>query len=167
MIQIKKYTLQVIAKEVRSIQSFTNAIFFIKSSNPFIRDFLHLHSMIHLSKGATAKVTSSFFANKYSDINVKTIVFGSPRVGNQNYKNWSNNISNLSLWQFVYMRDIVPRVPFNKHGYKHEGHLMQLEWKGVKAYYHFTGKDNYKGITNRWKSESNAVLFLFKMHISS
>ena len=60
--------------------------------------------------------------------------FGSPRVGNDHFKNWANAIPNLVIWRFVQGNDLVTHVPLALMNYSHVGHLFHL-CKDSKVYY--------------------------------
>merc|ERR1712038_107524 len=60
--------------------------------------------------GANAHITATYLADKYPGLNVTMINFGAPRVGNINFKSWTEeSLPNLSSWRYVYRNDIVPR----------------------------------------------------------
>ena len=60
--------------------------------------------------------------------------FGCPRVGNDHFRNWVDEIPNLSIWRFIFDDDFVPHLPPAFMCYRHVGHLIHLS-KGVKVYY--------------------------------
>jgi len=51
----------------------------------------------------------AYLATKHSNMEFNVINFGAPRVGNQSFKNWSEDLSNLSVWRFVNRSDFAPR----------------------------------------------------------
>lgn len=95
---------------------------------------------------------ATYMANKYPGILVTMINFGGPRVGNENFKDWSEQKSNLAVWRYVYEYDLVARVPPNTFSFDHAGHTFQI-WEGCysSVYYHHVGNDGvYEGVPWYW-----------------
>ena len=98
-------------------------------------------------------------ADKYPDMKVTVINFTGPRVGNQEFKDWSEAKSNLAVWRYVYNRDIVPRLGPMSAGYRDAGQTFQI-WpyipfyrpKGYsEIYYRHVGNGgSYVGAPNSW-----------------
>lgn len=111
----------------------------------------------HSLGGANAHITSVYLADKFPNMKVKMINFGAPRLGNISFKTWSENtLTNLSAWRFVYRTDIIPRFIVDTFGYRHAGHLFQMNRNDAKVYYRQRGKENvYKKAPKTWYCELN------------
>lgn len=78
------------------------------------------------------------------------INFGSPRVGTEGFKEWTEKqLINLSTWRFVNKNDIVARLPLSS--YKHSGHLFMIWRFKSEAYYRQTG-DKEMGLASTQRS---------------
>ena len=114
----------------------------------------------HSLGGALSVLTGVAFAHQMPDTNFTVINFGCPRHGGKHFHKWSNDMTNVNIWRFVYHRDIVPRTPGETRFY-HTGHTIQLESEsGAKAYYYHKGNKelNLAGVPKDWndgKSSSN------------
>ena len=95
---------------------------------------------------------ATHLANIYPNIEVTMMNYGGPRVGNWEFKGWSEQLSNLALWRYVYDYDIVTRIPLNTMGFYHAGHTFQL-WPGdySSIYYRHEGNGgDYEGAPWYW-----------------
>jgi hypothetical protein len=82
---------------------------------------------------------------------VKLISFGQPRVGVSEFKTWAEDLTNFNQIRIVYRNDPVPRRPYRAVGYRHSGHIIQIEDEGVTAYYRQNGNDDtYDGVPTGW-----------------
>lgn len=74
------------------------------------------------------------------------ISFGAPRVGNEDFKNWSDAKSNLAAWRYVFDYDTAARLPPQSLGFDHAGHTMQI-WPGdyTSAYWRHIGNEDNGG----------------------
>jgi len=104
----------------------------------------------HSLGGALAQLCAIYLAQVNPDMNVKMINFGAPRIGNQNFAEWADELSNLSAWRFVNDFDTIPRTPANTLGYEHSGHLMDMKRGRCRAYYRQDGGNGYAGVYNSW-----------------
>lgn len=110
-----------------------------------------IHFTGHSQGGALALLSAPIFALYHPSASVTMISFGQPRCVKQEFKDWSRSIDNLSLWNVVLRDDPVPRAPKSVRGYRHAGHLIQLENEGAKLYYQFTGAEGYIGFPEDWE----------------
>jgi len=109
-------------------------------NNPeFEGDKSRIYVTGHSLGGALAQVFSTYLTANNPDINVKMISFGGPRVGNDEFAEWANELPNLSAWRFVNDWDPIPRSPTIIQGYKHAGHLMDMKSSRCRAYYRQVG----------------------------
>jgi len=76
----------------------------------------------HSLGGGLATLLGAYLSVKYPDNNVRVINFGSPRVGDQNFKDFCETRKNLRHTRIINHKDIVPRMFLI--GYKHVGHLV-------------------------------------------
>jgi len=113
----------------------------------------------HSLGGALAQVMGAYLANKYSDRNFRVITFGQPKVGNDKFKDWSENeLTNLSVWRFVNRSDAVPRLPPGVLGYDHAGHTLQINRKDSEAFYrHVGGVKDYRGVSAAWTGYGTSI----------
>ncbi len=94
----------------------------------------------HSLGAANAHITATYMADVYPKMNITTINFGSPRLGNLAFKTWTEGtLPNLAIWRFVNKQDIVPRVVSRKWGYIHAGHLHMLNRDNGRVYYRQVG----------------------------
>ena len=93
----------------------------------------------------------AYLATTHPTMQFNVISFGAPAVGNQAFKNWSENtLSNLSVWRFVNLSDFAPRFFPYWTGYHHAGHLFQVRRRSSEAYYRQVGGGNYEGVYPAW-----------------
>ena len=108
----------------------------------------------HSQGGSSAQITAVYLADKYPDMKVNMINFGSPRLGNHAFKLWSEDLKNLASWRFVFRNDIVPRHILDTLGFRHAGHLFQINRYGAKVYYRQRGKQGvYSKAPRSWYCE--------------
>lgn len=105
--------------------------------------------------GGFSNIVGPWFAERYEDLPVKVITWGSPRGGNDVYKDYANSLPNLNFWRFVYQQDPVPRLPLSDGipilgGFNHAGHLFDISETDAKAYYFQTGGDGFEGVPDSW-----------------
>jgi hypothetical protein len=97
-----------------------------------------------------------YLADRNPYLSVAMINFGSPRVGNRVFKEWTEKkLINLSAWRYVFRKDFVPRLPPRIHGYQHAGHLVMINRFHSVIYYNQNGdgKMNYDGAPKDWYSK--------------
>ncbi len=107
----------------------------------------------HSLGAANAHIVATYMADVYPKMNITTINFGSPRIGNHAFKVWTeDSLSNLAVWRFVNRKDIVPRAVSRSWGYIHAGHLYQLNEDAGHVYYRQSGdhRKHYKGAPLSW-----------------
>jgi predicted lipase len=111
--------------------------------------------IIFLCRAANAHMTGTYLADRHPNLKTSVINFGSPRIGNSAFKSWTETtLKNLSVWRFVFRRDIVPRIILRQLGYVHAGHLFMMYENNSKVYYHQVGNGwNYKGAPLSWYCE--------------
>mmetsp|Transcript_30574 Transcript_30574/g.46311 ORF Transcript_30574/g.46311 Transcript_30574/m.46311 type:complete len:346 (-) Transcript_30574:113-1150(-) len=102
----------------------------------------------HSLGGALAILYGAHVAkNVMPDRNILVQSIGTPRVGDETFKNSLRNIPNLANWRVVYERDLVPRIPLDTQGYRHAGHLIYLNDYKTAAYFEQTGDyTEYAGV---------------------
>jgi hypothetical protein len=119
---------------------------------PSYRLFVTGHSL----GGANSILTSVAFAIAFSssdrNITVENVSVASPRTGTEAFRNFTNNLNNLSLWRIVLKDDIVPRLPPSMFYWKHPGHTIHMTSKGISCYYLHYGDDHlgYAGVPFPW-----------------
>jgi len=124
----------------------------------------------HGSGGAMSVLTGAMLAKNLVNSEVSVITFGQPRLGNKDFTQWTNSLSNFALWRVVYKDDPVPRSPNRNLGYTHTGHLIQLEDDGATLYYQQKGGGGYIGAPESWYLNKkgpivNAANSLFLRHV--
>ena len=109
----------------------------------------------HSLGAAVSTLAAVYTAMRLPDREVLNVNFGSPRVGNANFKEWVESIENLAIWRVVHEDDIVPRVPPSIFGYRHVGHLVDIDHKqGGEAFYRHIG-DATRGFIGAEETEWN------------
>ncbi len=83
------------------------------------------------SAGVISTLASLDFVenNKTSDVDVSSITFGAPRIGNNQFKKYFED--NVKCTRVVFDNDIITKTPF-WGGYKHVGSTVNLRDSGVK-----------------------------------
>ena len=90
-------------------------------------------------------------AEEHPDKQFTMITFGQPRVGNSGFRDWTESLENFSQWRAVNEFDVIARTPYNWVGYKHAGHLIQLEEEDKTLfYYKQRGEGDYAGAPSIW-----------------
>lgn len=128
------------AKETQVLKK-VNAFELLKTKAlELMGDTNEIHVTGHSLGAALAQVMATRLADMLPDIQVTMINSGCPRVGNKQFKSWSEQKSNLALWRYVYGHDVVPRIPKEFQGFYHSGHTFQV-WPGdySSIYYHHDG----------------------------
>lgn len=116
----------------------------------------------HSQGGAYASLAAPMFAISNPSMNVTSVTFGAPRCVKQEFKDWVLEIDNLAMWTFVLRADPVPRTPKSSRGYRHVGHLIQMEDDGAILYYQVTGNEQFLGIPEDWEGKFTTSLnYLF------
>jgi hypothetical protein len=85
---------------------------------------------------------------------VRVVTFGEPKIGNQNFKTWSQysgSLDNLSVFRFVNRADAVPRIALP--GYRTSGHLFQIWRSSSQLFYNQDQGGEYKTPPKSWKGE--------------
>lgn len=89
------------------------------------------------------------------DLIVHSLSYGTPMTGDEAWKDFVDRemlLNNrMSVWRFVYERDLIPRAPLT---FYHVGHTVQLDRHQVSAYYwHYGNKEQgYEGVPKSWAS---------------
>lgn len=100
---------------------------------------------------------ASYLANAdLKDLDILTVTFGPPKVGDKTYALWADNSSNLAIWRFVLKDDPVPRLPIDELNYYYQaGNLVQIEDSGMTAYYRQYGDASLglAGVPDSWTGE--------------
>ena len=101
----------------------------------------------------------AYLAQMHPEMNFRLITFGQPRVGDNAFKQWVEAKENFSQWRVVNRKDLVPRALPNTLGFRHAGHLVQLERGETLFYYEQDGEDpTYAGAPNAWSCKySNSI----------
>ena len=129
-------------------QKLTDALERARRENPGYRVIFTGHSL----GAACATIAGAYMAWSMPDCEVSVITYGAPRVGNAAFKEWIEDVDNISIWRFAHQDDIITRLPPAFIGYRHVGHLIHLEQEGTHAYYRHVG-DNDLGLVSapEWK----------------
>ena len=110
---------------------------------------------------------ATYISDKHRLIPFKMINFGAPRVGNGDFKSWTEaELTNMSAWRYVYRKDAVPRMMSRHWGYRHAGHLVAINRRNSKAYYRQSGLEgtDYSTAPTSWYGEFWIyVLFCFTL----
>jgi hypothetical protein len=110
----------------------------------------------HSLGGANSILTSVAFSIAFSsserNVTVENISVASPRTGTEAFRNFTNNLNNLSMWRLVLKDDIVPRLPPSMFYWKHPGHTIHMTNKGTLCYYLHYGDERlgYAGVPFPW-----------------
>lgn len=99
-----------------------------------------------------------YLADNNPDYLFNVVNFGAPRVGNDDFKTWTeDSLTNISVWRFVFRADIVPRIMhgYEMHGYDHAGHLFQIWRKSSELFYTQNGGGEYEGVPSSWHGMCN------------
>lgn len=110
----------------------------------------------HSLGGANSILTSVAFAIAFSaserNTTIENISVASPRTGTEGFRNFTNNLTNLSVWRLVLKDDIVPRLPPSMFYWKHPGHTIHMTNKGIFCYYLHYGDEElgYAGVPFPW-----------------
>lgn len=103
-----------------------------------------------------------WMAAKYPGMSVTMVNIGAPRLGNDDFKAFSESLDNLAMWRVVYNNDIGPRVPPTFFGYEHAGHLYQIdEDEKAVIYYRQVGSSKYEGAPTSWYCKFILLLSYF------
>ena len=116
-----------------------------------------VHVTGHSQGGALSVLLAPMLAKSNPNMNISAITFGQPRCVKNQFKEWSRKLTNLGLWQIVLRRDPIPRSPGSWRGYRHAGHLIQLEDNGSNLYYQHTGGDGYASVSENWEGENEEM----------
>lgn len=106
----------------------------------------------HSMGGACAHIFGTSLAANNSDMKVRVVTFGEPKIGNQNFKTWSQysgSLDNLSVFRFVNRADAVPRIALP--GYRTSGHLFQIWRSSSQLFYNQDQGGEYKTPPKSWK----------------
>merc|ERR1719330_683534 len=105
----------------------------------------------HSLGGANAHITAAYLTDKYPNMKATMINFGAPRLGNDDFKSWTEgSLTNLSAWRYVYRADVVPRLIPTQLGYIHAGHLFAIYRRSSEAYYCQIGGGEYEEAPLNW-----------------
>jgi hypothetical protein len=84
----------------------------------------------HSLGAATGTILAYFLSEKYKNKIIKLVTFGSPRVGNYNFKQHFNSKDNIIHYRITNNRDTVTSVP--SYNYYHVGTHIHLTDDGVE-----------------------------------
>jgi len=141
----------LVGELVFCILFFSHSFFMYYPLNPSLL-YVFSRAFAYIS-GALSQIMACYLADKYPNINVTMIGFGNPRVGNEQFKNWSESLSNLAVWRYVNDDDVVTRIPPQNFDFHHAGHTFQLWSNDDKAtvYYRHIGDGvQYEGAPSYW-----------------
>jgi len=104
-----------------------------KTTTSIIKDLpeYELYITGHSLGGALSTIFGYYISNKINK-NINIITFGSPRVGDINFYENFNKISNISLLRVVNDNDIIVSLP--KINYYHVGKVLELNELKVDIY---------------------------------
>jgi len=108
----------------------------------------------HSLGGAEAILTGAALAHYLPSFTIQSISFGTPRIGNDSWRQHVNQFPNLGIWRFVHRDDIVPRLPGDR--FFHVGHTIQMYKSNMEAYYLHVGDSSlgYAGVPIYWEASS-------------
>jgi predicted lipase len=88
----------------------------------------------HSMGGSSATLFSFDMFKNYGISKTKLVTFGSPRVGNADFRKQFIS-SGISSWRFTNMNDIVPHLPLSMQGFQHvSNEIFQTTSNGVVSY---------------------------------
>jgi len=113
----------------------------------------------HHAGAASAVICSLSVMMSSPHLNASVITFGCPRIGNDNFQAFTDDISNLNIWRYIYENDYVTQIPSS--AYCHVGYLITLsDFDGAKLYnpgndYETKKKDNvFQSLDKNYRCES-------------
>mmetsp|Transcript_27222 Transcript_27222/g.33368 ORF Transcript_27222/g.33368 Transcript_27222/m.33368 type:complete len:346 (-) Transcript_27222:415-1452(-) len=136
-----------------SYQDVLNTVTSAIKENPDKRIVVTGHSLGAANSILSATALATDLHNHF----IESISFGSPMTGNDDWKDYVNSLQNLGIWRFVYLDDIVPRMPGPRFdGYRHPGHTFQFGEERNEVYYLHYGDEQllYLGAPKTWQSAS-------------
>ena len=118
-------------KQVKSVkkQILTLIESYFNNNNNNYNLYLTGHSL----GSANATLLSYFISEKYPNLLIKLVTFGSPRVGNAKWKDYFDNNSNIVYYRVTNNRDIVTVIPsinychVGKHIYLNDDDIFHIE----------------------------------------
>jgi len=137
-------------------QKLADALETARRENPGYKVVFTGHSL----GGACSILAGVYMAWSMPDCEVSILPFGSPRVGNFAFKEWVEEMENVSLFRYALQNDIVSRLPPAFLGYVHVGHFVHLEADRPKAYYRHRGDNDLELVGApawRWNDIMNAL----------
>lgn len=116
----------------------------------------------HSQGAAMATLYGAYLAARMPDLDITVINFGSPRLVNEEWKDWAlEELTNLAIFRFVNEEDFVTRLPSYSADYRHVGHLIykfEEDDRQVKAYYQQLGEGEYDGVDDyEWGTDFNIL----------
>jgi len=108
------------------------------------------------SLGASNCLLAAAALQKYfPDVKITSISIGTPRIGDNTWKDYVNENQNLRIFRFVFKLDIFARIKGDST-YQHVGHTVQLNEEEAEAFYFHEGDKilGYKGVTEDWQEKS-------------
>ena len=116
-----------------------------------ITDFINKHRDIqnilvtgHSLGGGLATICSMYLAQKYTNKNIISITFASPKVGNLEFKKLYDSYTNLLSYRIANLNDIIPQTPgsLDKTKYVHiNSNSNNDKKKDFSGYYFITDAD--------------------------
>jgi len=113
------YNFNIFSKQIKNfnihsgfygqIKSIMKQIFNI--INPYLLNNYNLYLTGHSSGGANATLLTHFISEKYSNVLIKLITFGCPRVGDAQWKKSFEEKNNIIHYRITNQNDIVTIIP--------------------------------------------------------
>lgn len=111
--------------------------------------------------GALSLLSSYFITKKFSHVHVTNVTFGSPRVGDLNWKESFEDLKNLTHYRITNDKDILTALPLMN--YVHVGININLELNNYKIY---NKENNYPWyqytIFNCWNTNNRDIKHYLK-----
>jgi len=102
--------------------------------------------------GAIAIIASYIIKKKYPKLEISTVTFGTPKVGNQEFVNAFKR-KNIEIKQYIYKDDIIPRLPFKIVGYRETSEPIYFgEYKWYEKILHIITQFTGNPFNHGWKN---------------
>ncbi|EAS02396.1 lipase family protein (macronuclear) [Tetrahymena thermophila SB210] len=80
----------------------------------------------HSLGGALATLQAVDIKTQYPDYSIELVTFGSPRVGNQKFSDYANNLLKNNSVRITNKKDVIPHLPFKFFDFYHTGQEMWI-----------------------------------------